>query len=492
MPEQISFPSEEQPAGPSQEGIGNTQQPPPVSSVPAPGAQNVPLASVPSVPPPAVTGGGKGFPKIILILVAILLVIGLAFLAFKFLFKGKAPTLENKITWWGLWEEASVVQPIIDEYQSSHSGITIEYIKQSHQDYRERLASALAKGDGPDVFMFHNSWVPMFKDDLDKVPVSVISPAEFAQIYYPVISSDLTSGTGFVGLPLGYDGLTLFINEGMFEAAGKSPPTTWDDVRDLGRELTIKNEEGVITQSGVALGTTSNVDHWPEIIALMMLQNGANLAEPTGELAEKAIDFYTIFYKQDKVWDETLPPSGVAFAAGKVAMYFGTSWRAFEIKQQNPELRFRTVPLPRLPKETPIQPNVSYASYWAQGVWVRSANKDEAWDFLKFLASKESLEKMYSNASKLRLFGEPYPRVDMAELLSTHPIAGSIIAQAPDAQSWYLADRTFDGPTGINSQINKYFEDAINAVNEGKSTPKSLETAAQGVAEVLSRYGIGR
>ena len=224
----------------------------------------------------------------------------------------------------------------------------------------------------------------------------------------------------------------------------------------------------------------------------MMLQNGAKLAQPSGELAEKAVDFYTIFYKEDRVWDENMPPSTIAFAAGKVAMYFGTSWRAFEIKQQNPELRFKTIPLPRLPKDIPTQPDVSYASYWAQGVWTKSTKKDAAWEFLKFAASGQSLEKMYASASQLRLFGQPYPRVDMAELLSTHPIVGSIIVQAPDAQSWYLADRTFDGPTGINSQIKKYFEDAINAVNEGKSIEKSLETAALGVVEVLSRYGIGR
>jgi multiple sugar transport system substrate-binding protein len=430
--------------------------------------------------------------KVLAIVIAILVVVGLGFLAFRLLSKGRTPTLENKITWWGLWEEASVVNPLIEQYQASHPGLKIEYVKQSHQDYRERLASALAEGKGPDIFSFHNSWVPMFKNELDKVPSSVISPAEYAQIYFPVISSDLTSGTGFVGIPLGYDGLTLYINEEIFEAAGKAPPVTWDDVRDLARQLTIKNEEGLITQAGIALGRTENVDHWPEIVALMMLQNGASLAEPSGELAAKAIDFYAIFSKQDKVWDETLPSSTIAFAAGKVAMYFGTSWRAFEIKQQNPSLRFKTVPLPRLPKEDPTEPDVAYATYWAQGVWVRSGNKDASWDFLKFISSRQSLEKMYQGASQLRLFGQPYPRVEMAELLSTHPVAGSIIVQAQDAQSWYLADRTFDGPTGINSQIKKYFEDAINAVNENKDTEKSLEIAAQGVAEVLARYGIGR
>jgi len=490
MVEPINFPTQEPPAAPSPGGPEGVVQPQPAVGPMAPVAsETVPI--IPAAPSGGMPRGG-GLKKVILLVVAVLLVIGLGFLAIQFLFKGKTPAVENKIVWWGLWEDASVVTPLIEEYQTAHPGIKIEYVKQSHQDYRERVASALAEGKGPDIYSFHNSWVPMFKDELDKVPASIISPAEFAQIYYPVISSDLTSGTGFVGIPLGYDGLTLYLNEDIFEAAGKSPPTTWDDVRQLAQELTIKNDDGVITQAGIALGRTENVDHWPEIVALMMLQNGANLAEPSGELAAKAIDFYTLFYKEDEVWDETLPPSTVAFAAGKVAMYLGTSWRAFEIKQQNPTLRFKTAPLPRLPKETPNEQDVAYASYWAQGVWARSGNKDTAWDFLKFISSKESLEKMYQGAAQMRLFGQPYPRLDMAELISTHPIVGSVIVQAQDAQSWYLADRTFDGPTGINTQIRKYFEDAINAVNEGKDTEKSLDTAAQGVAQVLARYGIGR
>jgi hypothetical protein len=97
---------------------------------------------------------------------------------------------------------------------------------------------------------------------------------------------------------------------------------------------------------------------------------------------------------------------------------------------------------------------------------------------------------MYQNASKTRAFGEPYPRTDMAGLLTGHPIAGSVVAQAPDAQSWYLASRTFDGPTGINTQINKYYEDAINAVNLGERSDKALEIVIAGVSQVLSQYGL--
>lgn len=194
----------------------------------------------------------------------------------------------------------------------------------------------------------------------------------------------------------------------------------------------------------------------------------------------------------DKVWDETLPPSTVAFATGKLAMYLGPSWRAFEISERNSSLRFKTAAVPQLPKATPDEVNITYATYWVEGVWARSKSKNAAWEFLKFLTTKDSLEKLYQSAAKLRYFGEPYPRVDMADLLIGHPILGAVVAQGSSAQSWYLASRTFDGATGINSQLSSYYGDAINAVNDGVKPDKALETAALGITQVLSQYGLKR
>lgn len=401
----------------------------------------------------------------------------------------KSKTASTSITWWGLWEDPSVITPLITEYEAAHPNVKITYVKQSPQDYRERLTNALAKGTGPDIFTFHNTWVPMFRNDLDTLPVSVMNPADFAKTFYPIANSDLTNGTSLVGIPLEYDGLTLFINEEMFNKAGKTPPTTWDELRITARALTVKDDQGVITQSGVALGRTENVDHWPEILALLMLQNGVDLTNPVGKPAEDAITFFTLLSTVDGVWDATLPASTQAFAAGKVAMYIAPSWRAFEISQQNKSLQFKTVPVPQLPKDNPKQLDITYATYWAQGVWTKSTRKTDAWNFLKFMSTQESLQKFFSNAGKMRTFGEPYPRVDMANLLTPHPILGSIISQAPGAKSWYLASRTFDGPTGINSQISNYFGDAINAVVAGTQTPtQALATVALGVKQVLTQY----
>ncbi len=442
----------------------------------------------PVIPPPPKKSFPKTFlSKTVLLWVGIGILVLMITLVLFGVFKPKTES-GGEITWWGLWEDENLVAPLISEYEAAHPNVKINYIKQSQRDYRERLVNSLAKGQGPDIFRFHNSWVPMFAKDLDTLPSSVMTASDFSKTFYPIASADLTGGSGIVGIPLEYDALMLYINEDIFNSAGKTPPTTWDELRVLAKDLTVKDDQNVITQSGVALGRVENVDQWQEILALMMLQNGVDLTKPTGKNAEDAIKFFAIFSTVDGVWDESLPSSTQAFAAGKLAMYIGPSWRSFEIGVQNPKLKFKTFPVPQLPKNSPNEADVTYATYWAEGVWARSTKKTIAWDFLKFLSTKESLQKLYQNQSKVRSFGEPYPRVDMANLLSTHSILAPLINQASGAQSWYLASRTFDGPTGINSLLSKYFEDAVTAVVSGKEADKALETAASGVSQVLSQY----
>ena len=446
-----------------------------------------------TVTPP---GPKRKFPKkIVLVVAGVFIILFVAFSLFKFVFnrgdggEGGITSKEVEITWWGLWEDEVILKSIINEYQQTKPNVKIKYVKQSPQDYRERLTSTLAKGGGPDVFRYHNTWVPMLRNELDNVPASVMSTADFAQTYYPVITSDVASGTGLVGVPMGYDALTLFVNEKMFKEAGINHPATWVELREAAKSLT-KKENGKIVQAGVAMGRTENVDHWSDILGLMMLQNGVDLSNPEGRNTEDVITYYTLFSRADGVWDETLPQSTVAFAAGKVAMYFGPSWRAFNIKEQNPDLEFVTISLPQLPKESPDEPSISYATYWVEGVWARSENKDVAWDFIKFLSQSSTLEKFYKGASDARGFGEAYPRADMQELLLDHPILGPIISLAPSAQGWYLADRTYDGDTGINSQINSYFEDAINGVNNDVQIEDVMKTLTPGVIQVLTQYGL--
>ncbi len=318
-----------------------------------------------------------------------------------------------------------------------------------------------------------------------------MSAATFREIFYPVASKDLEYNGQLVGIPLLYDGLALYVNEDIFGGSGKTPPTTWDELRRTALELTIRDTSGRIEQAGVAMGRTDNVDHWQDILALMMLQNRANLANPTGQLAEDALSYFTVFTKQDKVWDATLPSSTQAFTQGKLAMYFAPSSRASEIKSRNPNLKFKTAPMPQLPKNNPQEPDINWASYWAEGIFSKSQYQDQAWKFLQFLSEKSSLQEAYQGTAGMTGVGFVYPRTDMASLLINDPLLGAYVQEAPTAQSWYLTSDTNDGQSGINSKISAYFADSVNGVvDQGKSAKEVLATAAAGVAQVLTSYGV--
>ena len=461
-------------------------QPPAIQPMGNLGDSSPPTES-PEVKPPK---RGEGLKKILVLLAVAILALGMGFLIVGVLIPRlkslKVPGLPGRevtLKYWGLWETSAAMESLIAEFNQEHPEIKVEYVQQSHKDYRERLQSAIARGEGPDIFRFHSTWVPMLKDDLDAVPPEAFNAASFQEVFYPVVAKDLRRGANFVGIPLEIDGLALFVNSRLLKAAGKSPPTTWEELRQTAFDLTIRDASGRIQTAGVALGTTNNIDHWPDILALMMLQNGVDLTDPTDKLAVDALLFYTIYARSDKVWDESQANSTQAFASEKVAMYFGPSWRVLDMKALNPELEFTVHPVPQLPNT-----NITWASYWVEGVSAKSEQKKEAWEFVKFLSSKETLEKLYAQATKERPIGEPYARTDMKDLLKDDPYVGAYILQAPAARSWYLSSATHDN--GINDRIIKYMEDAVNAVNEKADPQRSLDTASQGISQILSQYGV--
>lgn len=76
--------------------------------------------------------------------------------------------------------------------------------------------------------------------------------------------------------------------------------------------------------------------------------------------------------------------SMVMFARGRLAFYFGYSWDIIALRASNPELSFSIYPVPHI-----LGREQSIASYWVEGVSVKSPHQKEAMEFIKFLAQKK-------------------------------------------------------------------------------------------------------
>ncbi len=389
---------------------------------------------------------------------------------------------QTVLQYWGLWEPSETMQQVLNDFQSANPRVSVQYVKQSHKDYRTRLQNALNSGNGPDVFRFHASWVPMLKTELAPLPSAVMSASEYQKTFYPVAATQLQVNGTPVGIPLMYEGLALFYNVDILNTAVVQPPKTWSELQESARKLTVM-EGSTVKRAGIAMGNATNVEHFSDIIALLMLQNGADFTKPNSPETRDALLFYTKFAK-DHLWEDSLPSSSVAFARGDVAMIFAPSWRAHEIKQMNPSLNFATTTVPQLGGEEKI----AWANFWAEGVGSKGKHQKEAWALLKYLSSKEVQQKMYAEQAKTRSFGEIYSRIDAADTLATDKVTGSFVLDAPKATSWYLNSSTHDG--GINDELIQYYANAVGSVLSGKGTDEVLQTLDSGVKQVLQKYGL--
>ncbi len=436
---------------------------------------------VPGTPPPP--PAGAALKKIFAVIVLVIAIAAVVFLIISIVRKVIKKTEKVNLTYWGLWEDEGVLEPLIAAYQNNHPGVTISYTKESPKQYRQRLQASIKKGSGPDIFRFHNTWLPMLQNELAAIPSNKMTPDQFKSTFYPIAASDLISSNNIYGIPLEIDGLALYYNEDLFKAAGVVPPKTWDDLRNAAMKITVRDEAGAIITAGAALGTTNNIEHFSDIVAVMMLQNGADLKNPTTKEAQDAIAYYRLFAEApNNVWDKTLDNSVSAFASGKVAMIFAPSWQALAIKETNPGLQFAIIPIPQL-----AGANIAWASYWVEGVSSASKQPEAAWDFLLFLGSKETMGQFFTEGAKQRLFGEPYSRVDLASTLQNDPLLSAYVEQAPLMQSFFLASRTFDD--GINDRMIKYLEDAVNGQELGVSPEAALTTMASGFTQVMRDFG---
>ncbi len=402
------------------------------------------------------------------------------------LFGGGGAKKEITLSYWGLWEDETLVKPLIDLYKQKNPNITVKYTKMTPENYREKLIARSKANQGPDIFRYHNTWLPEIKEIVTPLPSSIMPAADFEKTFYPVAQKDLKVGDYYYGIPLMVDGLVLVYNNNMFKKAGiVSAPSTWDDITEIVPKLTVKDQSGNLITSGIAIGTSSNVDHFSDIFGLLLLQNGGKLGAVDSAEGTGALEIYRKFAESPQgYWNDNMPSSTTAFIQEKVAMIIAPSWELLTIKAANPDIDLKVVPVPSVPGAS----LVSVSSYWVEGVSRYSANQIEAWKFLRFLSEKENMTKLYELQSRVRPFGEPYSRVDLAPLLSQNEYIGAVIKQAPNFTSIPLVSRTYDN--GLNDDIIKYIENAINSTTQGVSYAEALKTAKAGITQIFTKYGI--
>ncbi len=468
----------------------------------------------------------KSYLKVILFGLAgfIVLIVGGYYLIGCNIFQTAPTPTVSKITIWGVNDEPEAYTNAIAEFKKIHKNVKdIEYVKLPCKeneclDYIREVTQGLASGNGPDIFMVNNTWIPSQKDKMltldavnaelekskqNKVPLNIRT---FGDTFVPVAKKDFVFKDNdglekIYAVPLYNDNLAVFYNRDFFNLVGLTPPPknwTWQQFNSYSAsfesyasKMAKIDSTGNILRAGAAIGYGSNVNRSPDILATLMMQMGSPIVNNDFEAVfdsriassdgnyfspgEYALSFFTKFSDRNQsayTWNPSQWQSIDAFTAGKVGMMIHYSYQIKNIQDKAPNLNMGIAYLPRI-KEDITKP-MNLASYWGLAV----SRKDvidqkaiECWNFLEFLTEQPQAD-VYAQKT-----GRVSARLDLINKQKDDPWLGVFADQALYSTSYLQAD---------NARNDKILEDAINSIVDRRVTPAE---AASNASQQMSQEG---
>ena len=429
---------------------------------------------------------------------------------------------------WGLFDDSDVYNNIFNVYTTyvNTNVARINYRKFTPDTYKKELIDALATGQGPDIFLIHNTWLPIFGDKVLPAPAQILDEKRFKENFVDVVSDDFLYQGQVYAAPLSINTLALFYNQDLFNEAGiVSPPTTWEEFVADSKKMTRTTVGNNVSRSGAILGTAYNINRSVDIVSALMMQGGAKMVDMERGIAffdnvvkveeenisagENALDFYTQFARNSSSmysWNMNSHYSLDAFSEGWAAMMLNYSWNIATIQAKSPNLKFSVAPMPQLEgKQT-----INYANYWAftvsknkilnanyaQSKSLSSISNEarvaEAWKLISFLTTKMTGTALDVAKQKgaismdydptieyLKKVNTPAARRDLIEMQKKDPVMGVFAVQNLTAKSWYQID-----PEAVEA----IFLNMIDEVNKGKSTVReAIKSAGARVTRLMEK-----
>lgn len=406
--------------------------------------------------------------KLILIIGGAILFL-ILILGIKFI---KRPQPKAELTVWLVNENNQTWENIARAFKKQYPQFEIKIAVKNTDTYESELLEAFALNKGPDIFEILNTDATKYKSYISPfVNTPDFSLKQIEETYPAVVKDDFVLDGKIYALPFYLDSLVLYYNQAIFDYNHIAlPPKTWEDVVMLSNQLRKIDRYDRLTRAGIALGLSDNVNWFNDILAAMMMQNGALMYWPENNRSSfnwgqnavsspglKALTFYTSFSQSSSnnyTWDRSFKNSLEAFASGQAAMYIGYGEDRFAIEKLAPDLRFGLTYLPQFangPK------NLSFAHYYGLTVSHQSSKATEAWNFIRFATSRD-MANYYFEATK-----RPPARRDLIDYYQNEAEIGNLIKQALISRTFYQKDAS-----EMKEVFRKMINDVVfNGVNPG-------------------------
>lgn len=383
------------------------------------------------------------------------------------------------------------IQALTDEWatQNPQHNVKAIYAGNYEQTTTKALAAANA-GQSPQVAVLLS--IDLFTLIEEEVVVAISDIAntpedqEWIDGFYDGFMKDAEFEGKTYAIPFQRSTPVYYYNKDAFRAAGldpEAPPTSWVEMIEMGKKLTIKDDNGNVTQWGTRIPTLGLGGAW--LFGGLVVSKGDVLTTETGiearidtPAAKASLEFLLELSEQG-----VMAPGGIswgdtpkAFLEGQTAsMWTSTGNLAFV--EENATFDWGVGFLPG--GDGPGAPIGGGNFYVFEDT--TEEEREAALDFIKFMTSPENAAK-WSIAT-----GYVAPRPDAWETPEMKAYAERLPQALVALEQLQYAEREF--ATFQRAKVTQNLVDAIESVVTGNALPEeALRKAQEGADSVLDDY----
>src|SRR5260370_1340096 len=310
---------------------------------------------------------------------------------------------------------------------SRQTGIPVQVEGVPWSNVNDKLTTAVASGNGPDLMQVGLSLLPSFESAgalLDLSPYVKDHPGLQSSSYVGAVAADKINPSGKVlSVPWVSDVRVLFYRSDILNAAGiTSPPATWAQFHD---------DAAILAQRGKGK-YGYYIPQWDSALPVEFTWEAGGNVVQNGKVTfdtpqfKSAADFYISFYKDKLVPTASDFDQAQGFISGAAPMVISGPYLAAAIKGTAPQLdgKWNVTTLPRNQKGTSLFAGSN------MGIWAKSKHVDASLRLLDYLAQSPPHLPWHQAPNAL-----PTPNTALAHpTLTSDPMVKTYTNQIHDAQ----------------------------------------------------------
>lgn len=306
----------------------------------------------------------------------------------------------DEVSFWFMGDGNEQIQPILDDF-TEETGITVNVQSIPWSAAHDRLLTAVASGDGPDVVQMGTTWMAEFSDAGALMDISDYIESEeelnTENFFEGNVATNEFDGA-YYGVPWYTETRALYYRTDLLEEVGYTEaPQTWDELKDAALKLSERGDN----MYGF------NVDSADQTFGFMFArQNGSELLDTEGNPLFNEPEFVeTAEYLNSIVQEGGAPAQDLGLdisqtfgGEGIVPMFISGPWMITAINENAPDIegKWATAVLPAGPEN-----NLSNTGGANLSVWNENENTENAIELIKFLSLPENQLAFMETSSSL-------------------------------------------------------------------------------------------